>query len=372
MSSRPLFDPPRRILLGPGPSDVPPRVLEALGKTTLSHLDPLYLELMDECQQRLREVFRTRNEATFFLPGTGTSGMEAAIVNLIEPGDTVVAGVAGYFAARLAEIAERQGAEVHRVEAPWGEIVPTEKMAAALHGAAGKGPVKAVLMVHAETSTGVHQPLEEIARLTKEVGALLIVDAVTSLGGVPVEVDGWQIDACYSCSQKCLSAPPGLSPITFSPRALETIAARKAPCRSFYLDLNLLRKYWGPERMYHHTAPSNLGYALLEGLRELGEEGLEARFERHQTQHRRLRAGLEKLGLSYIPERSLPHLNAVRIPPGVDDLQVRRRLLAEHNIEIGAGLGPFKGQAWRIGIMGASCRQENVDALLAALDQILR
>lgn len=362
------FEPPRRILLGPGPSDVPPRVLAALGKPTLSHLDPAYLALMDEVRGRLRAVFRTENEATLFLPGTGTSGMEAAIVNLIEPGDLVVAGVAGYFGARLAEIAERHGAAVHRVEAAWGQTIETEQMAAEL---ARHAKVDAVLMVHAETSTGAHQPLEEISRLAHDAGALLIVDAVTSLGGVPVEVDAWKIDACYSCSQKCLSAPPGLSPVTFSPAALARIAARRAPCRSFYLDLQLLLRYWGSERIYHHTAPSNLGYALLEGLKALAEEGLETSFARHREQHLRLRAGLEALGLRYIPERSLPHLNAVLIPDGADDLAIRRRLLADHGIEIGAGLGPFKGKAWRIGIMGASCTAQNVDALLAALGEIL-
>lgn len=366
--ARPIFEPPRRILLGPGPSDVPPQVLAALGRPTLSHLDPAYLALMDEVQQRLRGVFRTRNEATLFLPGTGTSGMEAALVNLLEPGDVVVAAVAGYFGARLAEIAERQGAIVHRVEAPWGETVTAAAVAAELDR---HEKVAAVLLVHAETSTGAHQPVEKIAQLAREAGALLVLDAVTSLGGVPVEVDGWGIDACYSCSQKCLSAPPGLAPITFSPRALEKIAARRTPCRSFYLDLDLLRKYWGPERMYHHTAPSNMGYALLEGLRLLEEEGLENRFARHREQHARLRAGLEKLGLTYIPQESLPHLNAVTIPAGVDDLAVRKRLLADHGIEIGAGLGPFKARAWRIGIMGASCTAENVDALLAALGDIL-
>lgn len=362
------FEPPRRILLGPGPSDVPPRVLAALGKPTLSHLDPAYLALMDEVRERLRAVFRTENEATLFLPGTGTSGMEAAVVNLLEPGDVVVAGVAGYFGARLAEIAERQGAVVHRVEAPWGQVVEAEQLAAEL---ARHARVHAVLMVHAETSTGAHQPLEEISRLAHQAGALLIVDAVTSLGGVPVEVDGWRIDACYSCSQKCLSAPPGLAPITFSPAALARVAARRTPCRSFYLDLQLLLRYWGPERIYHHTAPSNMAYALLEGLKALDEEGLEQGFARHRENHLRLRAGLERLGLRYIPRHSLPHLNAVLIPEGADDLAIRRRLLAEHGIEIGAGLGPFKGKAWRIGIMGASSTRQNVDALLAALGEIL-
>ena len=367
-AARPLFEPPHRLLLGPGPSEVPPRVLEALGKTTLSHLDPAYLALMDEVQQRLRGVFRTNNEATFFLPGTGTSGMEAAIVNLIEPGEVVVACVAGYFAARLADIAERQGAVVHRVEAPWGEVVEAAAVGAEL---ARHPRVAAVLLVQAETSTGAHQEVAEISRLAHQAGALLIVDAVTSLGGVRVEVDAWQIDACYSCSQKCLSAPPGLAPITFSPAALAKVAARKSPCRSFYLDLELLRKYWGPERMYHHTAPSNLGYALLEGLRLLEEEGLEARFARHRDNHQLLRSGLEKLGLQYIPKHSLPHLNAVLVPEGVDDLAVRRRLLTEYGIEIGAGLGPFKGRAWRIGIMGASCTRANVETLLGALGAIL-
>lgn len=365
---RPLFEPPRRILLGPGPSDVPPRVLEALSKPTLSHLDPAYLALMDEIMAGLRAVFRTRNEATLFLPGTGTSGMEAALVNLLEPGEVVVAAVVGYFGARLAEIAERQGAVVHRVEAPWGETIEAAAVEAEL---ARHAKVAAVLVVHAETSTGVHQPMEAIAAAAKAAGALVVADAVTSLGGVPVEVDGWGLDVCYSCSQKCLSAPPGLAPITFSPAALEKIAARKTPCRSFYLDLGLLRKYWGAERMYHHTAPSNMAYALAEGLRLLAEEGLETRFARHREQHLRLRAGLEKLGLTYIPKASLPHLNAVRIPAGIDDLAVRKRLLAENGIEIGAGLGPFKGQAWRIGIMGASCTASNVDALLGALGEIL-
>jgi alanine-glyoxylate transaminase/serine-glyoxylate transaminase/serine-pyruvate transaminase len=360
---------PQRVLLGPGPSAVPHRVLLALARPTLGHLDPAYLAMMDETAKRLRAVFRTTNEATLALPGTGSSGMEAALVNLLEPGDQVLACIAGYFGERLADLAARQGARVLRVEAPWGETITADAVESALAGA--EGPVKVVTLVHAETSTGAHQPVPEIARAAKAHGALLVLDAVTSLGGVPVEVDAWGVDVCYACSQKCLSAPPGLAPITISSAALAAIAARKTPCRSFYLDLGLLRKYWGSERMYHHTAATNLGYALLEALRMLEEEGLENRWARHMERHAELRAGLEARDLRYIPKESLPHLNAVHVPEGVDDAQVRRSLLQHYDIEIGAGLGPFKGKAWRIGLMGASATRANIALLLAALDGLL-
>lgn len=365
-----MQDFPQRVLLGPGPSAVPARVLSALGRPTLSHLDPAYLAMMDEVRQRLQAVFRTRNPATLVMPGTGTSGMEAALVNLLEPGDRVIACVAGYFGDRLADIAARQGAEVRRVEVAWGEVVDAQAVEAVF--AAVGGPVKALTLVHAETSTGAHQPVEEIARIARSHGALVVLDTVTSLGGVPVEVDAWGIDICYACSQKCLSAPPGLAPITFSPAAVDQIRSRRKPCSSFYLDLTLLLRYWGEERVYHHTAASNLLYGLLEGLRMLDEEGLERRWQRHQELHQELRQGLEARGLTYIPQRSLPQLNAVKIPDGVDDLATRRALLQDYAIEIGAGLGPFKGRAWRIGLMGASCTRANVALLLAALDQVLK
>jgi alanine-glyoxylate transaminase / serine-glyoxylate transaminase / serine-pyruvate transaminase len=343
-------------------------VLQAMARATLGHLDPEYLAMMDEIRAQLQKVFRTRNETTFFLPGTGSAGMECAILNLIEPGDEVLCCVAGFFADRLRDLAERAGARVHVVEAKWGETISAEQVETALRE---HPEVRVVTLVHAETSTGAHQEIPSIARLAKQHNALLIVDAVTSLGGVPVEVDEWQIDACYSCSQKCLSAAPGLAPITFSAAALERIAGRKTRVPSFYLDVQLLRRYWGEERIYHHTAPANLAFGLLEALRLLEEEGLETRWQRHRDNHLILRQGLERLGLRYIPQQSLPQLNAVWVPEGIDELQIRRRLLTELNLEIGSGLGPFKGKAWRIGIMGASCTRRHVVTLLAALESVI-
>ncbi len=293
----PELDPPSRILMGPGPSDVSPRVLSALARPTLGHLDPEYLRIMDDTQAMLRSAFRTANEMTLAMPGTGTSGMETCVANLIEPGDEVIIGVAGYFGARLADMAGRFGATVHLVEAPWGEIVETEAVAKAL---ADHPRSKLVGMIHAETSTGSHQPLEEISKLVHGAGALLLVDAVTSLGCVELRVDDWAIDACYSCTQKGLSSPPGLAPVSFSPAAVQAIRARTTKPGSWYLDLELVSDYWGPKRVYHHTASANLGYALYEGLRMVAEEGLEARWARHLLHHRALRAGLEAMGLSYI------------------------------------------------------------------------
>jgi alanine-glyoxylate transaminase/serine-glyoxylate transaminase/serine-pyruvate transaminase len=296
--------------------------------------------------------------------------METCVANLIEPGDEMIVCVNGVFGTRMADVAGRCGATVHLVEAPWGETIEPDAVAKAL---AEHPKTKVVGIVHAETSTGAHQPLVEISRLVhdKGKGALLLVDAVTSLGGVELEVDEWQIDACYSGTQKCLSCPPGLAPVTFSPAAHDVVRKRKSKVQSWYLDLSLISQYWGESRVYHHTAPINMSYALYEALRMVVEEGLEARQARHLLNHRALRAGLEAMGVSYIPTRSLPNLNAVHVPDGADDATVRRRLLGEWGIEIGAGLGPFKGKAWRIGLMGSSSTRRNVTAVLAALETIL-
>jgi alanine-glyoxylate transaminase/serine-glyoxylate transaminase/serine-pyruvate transaminase len=364
----PPLDPPQRILLGPGPSDVPARVLQAMAAPTIGHLDPEYLKIMDEMRTLLRRVFRTGNELTVAMPGTGSSGMETCVANLVEPGDEMVVCVNGVFGTRMTDVARRCGAEVHVVEAPWGETIEPDAIGKAL---AEHPKAKVVGIVHAETSTGAHQPLVEISKLVHEAGALLLVDAVTSLGGVELEVDTWAIDACYSGTQKCLSCPPGLAPVTLSPAAFDVVKGRKTTVQSWYLDLSMIAQYWSESRVYHHTAPINMSYALYEALRIVVEEGLEARQARHLLNHRALRAGLEALGLRYIPSRSLPNLNAVHVPDGVDDALVRRRLLQEHGIEIGAGLGPFKGKAWRIGLMGHSSTRRNVTAVLAALETIL-
>ncbi len=362
------FHPSQRILLGPGPSDVSARVLSALAAPTLGHLDPEYLKLMDETKRMLQEIFRTKNELTLAVSGTGSAGMEAAAVNLIEPGDEVIVGVNGVFGSRMKDVMERAGATVHVVEAPWGEIIPAEMVEEALR----QHPATKVLgIVHAETSTGAHQPLEKISRLVYAAGALLVVDAVTSLGGLPVEVDAWEIDACYSGTQKCLGCPPGLAPVTFSPRALARMDARTTKVQSWYLDMTMLRNYWGAERVYHHTAPINMTYALHAACAQILEEGLETRIARHRRNHLILRSGLEALGLSYIPTHSLTTLNAIHAPAGVDEAVLRRRLLEEYGIEIGAGLGPFKGRAVRIGLMGSSSTKRNVMLVLAALENLL-
>jgi alanine-glyoxylate transaminase / serine-glyoxylate transaminase / serine-pyruvate transaminase len=362
------FYPPERVLLGPGPSDVPARVREALAAPTLGHLDPEYLRIMDETRGLLQQVFRTTNHLTLAVPGTGSAGMEACVANLLEPGDQAIICVAGAFGARMADMAERHGATVHLVQAEWGQAIEPAAVEAALRAHPG---CKLVGIVHAETSTGLHQPLEEISRLAHEAGALLLVDAVTSLGGHELRVDDWRIDACFSGTQKCLSCPPGLAPVTFSPAALEAMDRRKTKVRSWYLDMSLIRNYWSADRVYHHTAPVNMTYALREALICVLEEGLEARVARHQTNHLALRAGLEALGVRYIPARSLASLNAVHVPAGVDDAAVRGRLLNDFGIEIGGGLGPFKGKAWRIGLMGHASRPANVLLFLGALEQCL-
>jgi len=369
------FAPPPRILMGPGPAAVDPRVLAAMSHALLGHLDPVFLGAMDDVREMLRRVFRTVNATTLAISGTGTAAMEAAFVNVVEPGDNVIVGVAGYFGARMAEIARRCGGRVTIVETAWGTPVPAERFQRAL--AEATGPVKAVALVHAETSTGVLQPLDDIVKLAHDAGALVILDAVTSLGGVELSVDavegGAGVDVCYSGSQKCLGSPPGMAPITLNDRAMEAIRSRRAPTPSFNLDLVLLERYWGRERAYHHTAPINSLYAMHEALRLVLEEGLQARVARHQRVHEQLRRGVEGLGLEFLvdaPHR-LPMLNALRIPEGIDDRTVRGRLLAEHNIEIGAGLGPLAGKIWRVGLMGYSAREENVARFLTAMRIIL-
>ncbi len=357
-----------RVLLGPGPSDVAPAVLAALARPTLGHLDPDFLRLMDESSAMLRQAFKTQNPLTLAISGTGSSGMEACIVNLIEPGDEMIVCVQGYFGARMLEMADRCGATVHAIEVPWGRNIDPQQVQDAL---AAYPRTKVLGIVHAETSTGAHQPLTEISELVHRAGALLLVDAVTSLGGIPLEVDAWKIDACFSGTQKCLSCPPGLAPVTFSPAAVAAINQRRRKVWSWYFDMSLISQYWGGERAYHHTAPINMNYALHEGLRLLLAEGLDARIARHERNYRAMRAGLEALGLRYIPERSLTTLNAVEIPAGVDDLKVRRLLLTTYGIEIGGGLGIFKNKAWRIGIMGHSSSQRNVLMCLAALEVLL-
>ncbi|MEM1180565.1 MAG: alanine--glyoxylate aminotransferase family protein [Acidobacteriota bacterium] len=364
----PTSRPSERLLMGPGPSGVPARVLEALSRPTLGHLDPEYLTLMDETGDMLRHVFGTENALTLAVSGTGSAGMEACLVNLLEPGDTAIVCVNGVFGTRMREVARRCGATVHSIEVPWGETIDPAQVEEALKA----HPETSLFgLVHAETSTGAHQPMDEIAELVKASGAFFVADTVTSLSGHPVTVDAWGIDACYSGTQKCLSCPPGLAPVTFSARAQEHIRTRKTPVQSWYLDMSLIASYWGGERAYHHTAPVNMSYALHEALRIVLEEGLDARVARHRRHHLALRAGLEAFGLEYIPSHTLATLNAVRVPEGVDDARVRRALLEDFDIEIGSGLGPFKGQAWRIGLMGHSSSRRNVMLVLSALGELL-
>ena len=363
------LNPPIRTLMGPGPSDIHPRVLESLGKPTVGHLDPYYLQVMDQLQTMLRSLFRTKNQMTFAISATGSAGMEATVVNLVEPGDAMVVGVNGVFGTRMADVATRAGAQVTTVERAWGEVFTTDDLKDVL---AQKKP-KVVGIVMAETSTGAAQPIEEISQLVHDAGALLLVDAVTALGGMPVEIDDWGIDAIYSGSQKCLSCPPGLAPVSFSQRAVEAVLNRKSKVQSWYLDISMLASYWGEERVYHHTAPINMTYGLYEAVRIILEEGLENCFIRHLLNHQALKAGLAALGIGYAAQEGhqLPMLNAVHVPEGVDDVAVRKALLNRFGIEIGAGLGAFKGKVWRIGLMGYASRPENVLLLLAALEQLL-
>ena len=363
--------PTARFLMGPGPSDVHPRVLKAMATPMIGHLDPQFIVIMDELKQMLRNLFRTGNELTFAISATGSAGMETCFVNLLEPGDEAIVCVNGVFGNRMSDIVERCGAKLIRVDAAWGQPIDP----VALEQALSKCRPKLVAVVHAETSTGLCQPLEEVGRLAHEAGALFLVDTVTSLGGMDVRADEWGIDAVYSGTQKCISAPPGLSPVSFSARAVEVMQNRKAGTKvqSWYLDLSMLRNYWqGAKRAYHHTAPISMVYGLHEALRIIFEEGLEARFERHRRNHELLRAGLQELGFEFVvaPKYRLPMLNAVRIPAGLEDAPVRKRLLDEYNIEIGSGLGDFAGKVWRIGLMGCSCTPNHVNMLLAALQKI--
>ncbi len=364
------LNPPSRVLMGPGPSDVHPRVLKAMATPLIGHLDPSFLQIMNETMELMRTVFETKNELTLAMSGTGSSGMETVFVNLVEPGDKVVIGVNGLFGERMVDVAERCGAEVIRIEAPWGETIQPDQIETVLKN---HSDIKAVAVVHAETSTGALQPLTEISQLVHAHDALLIVDAVTSLGGVQVGIDVNEVDACYSGTQKCISAPPGLSPVTFSKRAAEAMVKRKSKVQSWYLDLSMIQNYWGQERFYHHTAPITMNYALREALRIVVEEGVENTWDRHWKLGRALQSGLEAMGLAlHVAEDiRLPQLTSVCIPEGVEDAQVRKQLLEQFGIEIGGGLGTLKGKVWRIGLMGYSCQPRNVLLFLSALEQIL-
>ena len=364
------FTPPRRLLLGPGPSMVHPRVLRALSMPLIGHLDPAFLGVMNDIQTLLKVVFQTNNRFTIAVSGTGSAGMEASIVNLVEPGDAVIVGVNGVFGTRWASAVERCGGKAIRVEAPWGQIIDPAAIEQAL---SRSGPVKAVAIVQAETSTGAWQPLEPIANLCRKHDALFLVDAVTSLGGVPVEIDRWGIDVCYSGTQKCLSCPPGLSPFTLSDRALASIKARRSPCQSWYFDMTLIEDYWAEgTRAYHHTAPISMLYALREALRLVEEEGLPARFARHRLNSEALLAGLAQLGLLPLPQAGhrLPMLTCVTVPPHIPEAEIRMNLLSAYGIEIGGGLGPLKGKVWRIGLMGESSTEAHVLTLLNALEEL--
>lgn len=359
-----------RLLLGPGPSPVSPRILQALARPTVGHLDPQFLQVMDQVSVGLRRVFGTENEMTFPVSGTGSAAMEASLANVVEPGDTVIVGVNGVFGTRLAEMARRMGAEVVTVEAEWGRILEPGAM---IDAHRDHPEARVLCLVHAETSTGVWQPLEEVGAHLRETETLFLVDAVTSLGGIPVEVDRTGIDICYAGTQKCLGVPPGLGPITFSERALSWIGRRERPCQSWYLDVSLIAGYLGEERRYHHTAPINMVYALHEGLVAVGEEGLEARYRRHAAVGERLQAELEDRGFRLFAQdgHRLPQLTSVELPGGRDEVPLRKRLLEEHQIEVGGGLGPGKGRLWRIGLMGAGATNASVDRLLTAVDAVL-
>jgi len=360
---------PLRKLMGPGPLDIHPRVYRALTSPVIGHMDPAYLKTLEQIGERLRSVFQTQNEVTHAAPGTGTSGMEACVANLMEPGDPVLVCVHGYFGDRIRQMAERQEADITVIEGEWGRPTDPEKVAKALKAKA----YKVITLVHAETSTGVLQPMEEIVRLAKEHGVMILLDTVTSLGGVEIKTDKWGLDAAYSCSQKCIGAPSGLAPVTFSERAIQAAKSRKHPIRSWYLDITLLDQYWGASKVYHHTSSSTLNYALLEALLLIEEEGLQNRFERHLKNHRALVAGVETMGLKMLvkPENRLPTLNTIRVPDGVDEAKARGYLLETFNLEIGAGLGALKGQVWRVGLMGYSSSAENVLFFLSAISRAL-
>lgn len=363
------LDMPPRLLLGPGPSNIHPRVRQALGMHEVGHLDPKFIEIMNETQELLRYVWQTDNRFTIPVSGTGSAAMEATLANCVEPGDVVLIGVNGYFGERLCDMASRYGAEVRRLEKPWGEVFTPEEIGSALqeHRPAILG------LVHGETSTGAMQPMQGIGKLCREFDCLLLLDTVTSLGGAPVFLDGWHVDLAYSGSQKCLGCPPGIAPLTLGERALDKLNRRKSRVANWYLDMSLVGKYWGNERTYHHTAPINMNYALREALRLISEEGLEARWERHQANAEMLWEGLEELGIGchVRKEHRLPSLTTALVPDGVDSKAVSVYLLKNYNIEMAAGLGQLAGKVWRIGLMGFNSRPENVLLLLSALKKAL-
>ncbi len=364
--------PDGRLLMGPGPSGVHPRVLEALSKPIVGHLDPQFLAVMDRIQEMLRRLFRTGNRLTIAVSGTGSAGMESAFVNVVEPGDEVLVCVNGVFGNRMSDIVERIGGVLHRIDRPWGEVFELSEIEEAL---LRHPDVKVVAIVHAETSTGALQPLEQIGELCRRQGRLFLVDCVTSLGGERFEADEWNVDVAYSGTQKCLSCPPGLAPVTFSERAVEKLKSRESKVVSWYLDLSMIEKYWTDgERAYHHTAPISMNYALHEALCLVHEEGLEARWERHRRNSAALVAGLEALGFRLFAQQGhrLPMLNAVWIPEGVDDAGFRKALLEDYGIEIGGGLGEVAGKIWRIGLMGETSSRENIMTFLGALEALLQ
>ena len=363
------FNAPFRILMGPGPSNVDPRVLRAMSQTMLSHLDPVFIRVMDDVQDGLRRVFDTKSPITLPISGTGTAGMETAMVNMVEPGDTVLVCSAGYFANRMAEIAQRAGGKVRLLEAPWGKVFEAHEVKAAVD----RYRPRVVAFVHVETSAGTSQPIGPLAEVLNREDIITIVDCVASLAGQPIDVAGNGLDFVYSGSQKCLSCPPGLAPITLSEKAITRLNTRAAPVQSWYLDLMMLRKYWSDVRVYHHTAPVSLNYALREALRIMEEETLPNLFDRHRLNHEALVAGLEAMGLEMFVEEEARAwtVNTVKVPAGIDDQTVRSALLARHGIEIVGGLGELKGKIWRIGLMGYSSSRNNVLLFLSALDELL-
>lgn len=365
----PQLEMPVRLLLGPGPSNPHPRVLQAMAMNEVGHLDPTFISLMNEVQELLRYVWQTDNQFTIPVSGTGSAAMEAALANTVEPGDVVLIGVNGVFGERLCDMASRYGADVRRMEKPWGEVFTVDEIRTGLeaHRPAIVG------LVHAETSTGALQPMEEVGKLCREFDTLLLLDTVTSLGGVPVFLDKWLVDMAYSGSQKCLSCPPGIAPLTLGERAMRKLTSRKTKVANWYLDMTMVGKYWGPERTYHHTAPINMNYGLREALRLIAEEGLENRWKRHRDNAEMLWAGLEELGIGchVAKEYRLPSLTTAVIPEGIDGRAVSVSLLTNYNIEMAGGLGQLAGNVWRIGLMGFNSRQENVTLLLAALKNIL-
>jgi len=360
---------PMRKLMGPGPLDIHPRVYKALASPVIGHMDPAYLDVIERIGELLKGVFGTKNEVTNAVPGTGTSGMEACIANVLEPGDPVLVCVSGYFGDRLRQMAERQQARVSVIETEWGKPVDPRIVEEMIT----KHPAKVIALVHAETSTGVLQPMEDIAAIAKRSDAMILLDVVTSLGGIALDLDNLGVDIAYGCSQKCVGSPPGLSPVTFSERAMDVVRTRKTPVSNWYLDIELLSRYWGKEKVYHHTSSSTLNYALLEALLLIHEEGIEARCARHIKNHRALVAGIEGLGLTMLvePPFRLPTLNTIVIPDGVDDAKLRGYLLDRYNLEIGGGLGALKGRIWRVGLMGYSSSAQNVIFFISALSRAL-